>query len=40
MPYISNTDEERQEMLKEIGVKTFSELVSNIPEKFIHNKEY
>jgi glycine dehydrogenase subunit 1 len=40
MPYISNTDDERQEMLKQIGVKTFRELISNIPEKFLHNNDY
>ena len=34
MPYISNTDKERIEMLKEIGVNSFEELIANIPEKF------
>ncbi|HPY96992.1 MAG TPA: aminomethyl-transferring glycine dehydrogenase subunit GcvPA [Candidatus Cloacimonadota bacterium] len=34
MPYISNTDREREEMLKEIGVSKFEELVVDIPEKF------
>jgi len=34
MPYISNTEKEREVMLKEIGVSSFDELISNIPEKF------
>lgn len=34
MPYISNTDKERQKMLKEIGVSSFEELIANIPEQF------
>lgn len=34
MPYISNTDTEREIMLKEIGVSSFDELIANIPEKF------
>ncbi len=34
MPYISNTDKERQKMLADIGVKSFEDLVSNIPETF------
>ncbi|HOD54052.1 MAG TPA: aminomethyl-transferring glycine dehydrogenase subunit GcvPA [Candidatus Cloacimonadota bacterium] len=34
MPYISNTDKEREVMLKEIGVSSFDELIANIPEKF------
>lgn len=34
MPYISNTDKERQQMLREIGVNSFEELVANIPEQF------
>lgn len=34
MPYISNTDAERQEMLKSIGVEHFTDLLNNIPEKF------
>lgn len=32
MPYIPNTDNDRQEMLKQIGVKSVEELFSNIPE--------
>ncbi len=32
MPYISNTDEERLQMLKRIGVDSFDELISAIPE--------
>ncbi len=35
MPYISNTDKDRQEMLKAIGVEKFEELLSPIPEKFV-----
>ena len=35
MPYISNTNSERKQMLEDIGVKSFSDLISNIPEKFI-----
>ncbi len=34
MPYISNTDKERQEMLKAIGVDKFEDLLAPIPEKF------
>ncbi|MDY6916212.1 MAG: aminomethyl-transferring glycine dehydrogenase subunit GcvPA [Candidatus Cloacimonadota bacterium] len=38
MPFISNTDKERQEMLTAIGVEKFSDLLKNIPQKFIVNK--
>ncbi len=31
MPYIPNTDEDRKEMLKRIGVTSFEELLSEIP---------
>ena len=34
MPYISNTNSEREMMLAEIGVKNFKELLINIPSKF------
>mgnify|MGYP000871797215 CR=1 FL=1 len=34
MPYISNTDKERKEMLDAIGVSKFEELIVDIPEKF------
>ena len=34
MPYISNTDFERDKMLSEIGVRNFDELLINIPKKF------
>ena len=34
MPYISNTDKERQKMLQDIGVSSFEELIANIPEQF------
>lgn len=33
MPYIPNTDYERQEMLSRIGVKSFTELLKNIPQE-------
>ncbi|MBW6513555.1 MAG: aminomethyl-transferring glycine dehydrogenase subunit GcvPA [Candidatus Syntrophosphaera sp.] len=33
MPYISNTDAERREMLGRIGVSSFEELIASIPEK-------
>jgi glycine dehydrogenase subunit 1 len=33
MPFVPNTDAERQEMLEAIGVKTFDDLVANIPEQ-------
>ncbi len=32
MPFIANTDEQRREMLKAIGVEHFEELIDNIPE--------
>lgn len=32
MPYLSNSDADFREMLEVIGVKSFSELISNIPE--------
>jgi len=37
MPFISNTDADRKQMLAEIGVSAFEELVSNIPKKFREN---
>jgi len=33
MPYISTTEQERQQMLQAIGVKSFDELIQAIPEK-------
>ena len=33
MPFISNTSEDRAEMLKEIGVSSFEELIQSIPEE-------
>ena len=33
MPYISNTERDRQIILKEIGAKSFDELIAAIPEK-------
>ncbi len=35
MPFISNTDKERKEMLKEIGVEKFEDLLNSIPKKFL-----
>ncbi|RCK74046.1 MAG: Glycine dehydrogenase [decarboxylating] (glycine cleavage system P1 protein) [Ignavibacteriae bacterium] len=35
MPYIPNTEEDRQEMLNSIGVASFNELIKNIPEEII-----
>ncbi len=34
MTFVPNTDEERQEMLNTIGVSSFDELISNIPNDF------
>jgi glycine dehydrogenase subunit 1 len=34
MAYISNTDKERKEMFDVIGVKSFDELISNIPQQY------
>jgi len=34
--FISNTKEEKEMMLKEIGVSSFKELISSIPEKFLN----
>ena len=33
MPFIANTDAERAEMLQEIGVESFDELIADIPEQ-------
>ncbi|MBN1327782.1 MAG: aminomethyl-transferring glycine dehydrogenase subunit GcvPA [Candidatus Cloacimonetes bacterium] len=38
MPFISNTDQERREMLAAIGVKDFADLLVNIPPKFLHQE--
>ena len=35
MPYISNTEKDRKEMLREIGVSEFSDLLNEIPEEFL-----
>ncbi len=35
MPFISNTDKERKEMLAAIGVEKFEDLLVNIPKKFL-----
>ncbi len=35
MPYISNTDKDRKEMLEAIGVKDFKELLKEIPDEFL-----
>jgi glycine dehydrogenase subunit 1 len=37
MPYISNTDSDRKEMLSAIGVSSFQDLISYIPEKLRKN---
>ncbi len=39
MPFISNTDKERKEMLAAIGVENFSDLLVNIPRKFLQDKD-
>ena len=39
MPYISNTDMERKEMLATIGVSKFDDLLVNIPDKFLLQKD-
>lgn len=39
MPYISNTDKERKEMLAAIGVEKFEDLLVNIPDKFLLQKD-
>ncbi len=39
MPYISNTDRDRQEMFARIGIKKFEELIQAIPEKFRLNHD-
>ncbi len=35
MPFISNTDKQRKEMLTAIGVEKFEDLLANIPKKFL-----
>lgn len=39
MPFISNTDKERKEMLSAIGVQKFDDLLINIPRKFLLEKD-
>jgi glycine dehydrogenase subunit 1 len=39
MPYISTTEQERKEMLKVIGVESFNDLITAIPEKFVLNEK-
>jgi glycine cleavage system P protein (glycine dehydrogenase) subunit 1 len=39
MPFISNTDAERKEMLAAIGVDKFDDLLVNIPRKFLQAKD-
>lgn len=39
MPFISNTNKERKEMLAAIGVEKFTQLLNNIPDKFLHRKD-
>ncbi len=38
MPFIANTDEQRREMLRAIGVERFEELIDNIPERVRLNR--
>ncbi|MBC8313483.1 MAG: aminomethyl-transferring glycine dehydrogenase subunit GcvPA [Candidatus Cloacimonetes bacterium] len=38
MPFISNTDEQRKQMLKEIGVDTFADLLNGIPKEYFTKK--
>lgn len=33
MPYVANTDQNRKEMLEKIGVRSFGELLKDIPEE-------
>ena len=40
MPFIPNTDEERKEMFKRIGVNSFEELLSGIPKELRFNGEF
>lgn len=37
MPFISNTDKERKEMLAAIGVEKFGDLINHIPPKMVHH---
>ncbi|MEW5951459.1 MAG: aminomethyl-transferring glycine dehydrogenase subunit GcvPA [Elusimicrobiota bacterium] len=36
--YISNTDQEKKEMLEKIGVKKFEDLISSVPKEFLNPK--
>ncbi len=38
MPFISNTDKERKEMLAAIGANKFEDLINHIPDEFVINK--
>ncbi len=40
MPFIPNTDADRQAMLERIGVKNFDELISNIPDELRFKGEF
>lgn len=40
MPFIPNTDADRQAMLERIGVKNFDELISNIPDELRFKREF
>ncbi len=40
MPFISNTDRERLEMLQACGVDTFADLIANIPRKFLEKASF
>ena len=39
MPFISNTDKERKEMLTAIGVNSFDDLLENIPSHFLQQDD-
>ena len=34
--FIANTEKDREEMLKTIGVKSFKDLIKQVPEKFLY----
>jgi len=40
MPFISNTDRERQDMLQACGVAKFTDLIKNIPQEFLDKAEF
>jgi len=40
MPYISNTDQDRELMLDQIGVKKFEDLIAHIPQQLLLSEAY